>query len=394
MPFIALPFIFHIVGSENYGIVVFAQSVVAYFLVFINFGLDISAVRDVSINRDNKVKLNEIVSSILCIKVLLFIFSFLSFAILVFLIPIFKANSIVFYFAYLMCFADILFPVWYFQGIEKMKVVTFIRLIAILFYVVALFLFLKVKEDFYLIPLFQSLGLIISGIVSLYIMIMKEQITYYIPPKGTLLLYFKESIPYFSSRISVVINNTLAKLVSGFFFSMHDVAVFDLAQKITTAAFVPIQMLNQSIFPHNSKHQNRKYANDMLWAIGLTSLFFSLFIFLIAPYIVYFFAKDQLPEATTILRILCIYIFSGGVSLYTGSPVLVAFGYSKPFNYSVILSTFVLISLYAVYYLLGLFSIYNFALALGLSELTIAVYRLVYCYKFKIFVLNGKFRFL
>lgn len=35
---------------------------------------------------------------------------------------------------------------------------------------------------------------------------------------------------------------------------MHEVAVFDLAQKIAMTALVPLQMLNQALFPHIAKH--------------------------------------------------------------------------------------------------------------------------------------------
>ena len=46
MPFVALPYIIRTVGTGNYGIVVFAQTVICYFSVLVNFGLDVSAVKE------------------------------------------------------------------------------------------------------------------------------------------------------------------------------------------------------------------------------------------------------------------------------------------------------------------------------------------------------------
>ncbi len=392
MPFVALPFIYKIVGVEKYGIIVFAQSIVAYFIVFINFGLDVSAVRFVSINRNNHAKLNEIVSSIMCVKTVLLAISFFLFLLLIYSVSFFKQYLVVFLVSFSITLSDVILPIWYFQGVEKMKNIAFIRLIAMLIYVIFLFVFLKNKEQYYLIPLFQSFGLIVSALISVFYLMKYEKIVYYIPRRSVVYSYFKNSIPFFSSRVSVVINTTLAKVISGFFFSMHDVAVFDLAQKIASTAFVPLQMLNQAIFPHNAKYQNRIYANTMLYAVLLMAFILIVAIYLTAPYLVFFFAKDQLPEAVVIVRVLCFYVFSGSISLYTGSPVLVAFGYFRPFNFSVILSTVIIICLYALYYLIGYFSIVNLALALGFSEFVIALYRLFFCFKFKIFSFHGQFK--
>ena len=70
--------------------------------------------------------------------------------------------------------------------------------------------------------------------------------------------------------------------------------------------------------------------------------------------------------------------------MFLGTPVLVAFGCYKPFNRSVILSTFILVFLYSILYALNIFVIENFAIVLGLTELSIVFYRLYFSMKYKI----------
>ena len=77
MPFVALPYLISTVGADKYGLVVFAQAIISYFIIFINFGLDVSAVKNVSINRSDNEKLSEVVSSVLIIKAFLFILFFI-----------------------------------------------------------------------------------------------------------------------------------------------------------------------------------------------------------------------------------------------------------------------------------------------------------------------------
>ena len=60
MPFVALPYLISTVGADKYGLIVFAQAIISYFIIFINFGLDVSAVKNVSINRSDNEKLSDL----------------------------------------------------------------------------------------------------------------------------------------------------------------------------------------------------------------------------------------------------------------------------------------------------------------------------------------------
>ena len=366
MPFVALPYLISTVGADKYGLVVFAQAIISYFIIFINFGLDVSAVKNVSINRSDNEKLSEVVSSVLIIKAFLFLLSFLS------------------------CLSEILFPVWFYQGVEKMKYITLIRFTSIFFYTVTVFIFIKNESDYLLIPLLQSLGWLLSGVISFFMLIRVEKISLFVPTIESIRRYFKESVPFFVSRVSVVINASMAKTICGIFFSMHEVAVFDLAQKIAMTALVPLQMLNQALFPHIAKTLDRKFVNKCFRLILLATGCIIVIVYILAPFAVFVLSDGKLPESVDILHVFSLFIFSGGITSFTGSPVLVSFGYSKPFNRSVVLSTFVLIVIYMVLYFTNSFSIINFALALGFAEFVIAIYRLYYCNRYKLIMLYGR----
>ena len=384
MPFIALPYIIRVIGAENYGLIAFVQTVISYFSMFVNFGLDISAVRNVALARNDEDKLAEVVSSVLCLKCIFIFISFLFLCILIFFFELFAANKLIFFFAFLSCFSDVLFPMWYYQGMERMKNITLIRFASILFYTASIFIFIHTKDDYVLIPLLQSLGMILSGGISVILLLRRDQIVFRLVDVSILKKYFIESVPFFISRLSVLLNSGMAKLICGTFFSMQSVAAFDVAQKVATTSFVPVQMINQSVFPHISRTLDRKLIHHCFKLILVISFLISGGIFLLAPFIIAFFAGENMPEAIILLRILCFYILCGGVSMFLGTPVLVAFGCYKPFNRSVILSTFILVFLYSILYALNIFVIENFAIVLGLTELSIVFYRLYFSMKYKI----------
>lgn len=69
---ISYPYVIRTVGADNYGVVVFCQAIIAYVVIIINFGYNVSATRKISENRTNVFKIREIYSSIVYQKLLIF----------------------------------------------------------------------------------------------------------------------------------------------------------------------------------------------------------------------------------------------------------------------------------------------------------------------------------
>ena len=175
-----------------------------------------------------------------------------------------------------------------------MKYITLIRFISIFIYTVSVFLFIRHADDYILIPLLQSVGWIISGIVSFLILLKAENISLFVPSSSLVKKYFVDSIPFFFSRVSVVINNGMAKIICGIFFSMHEVAAFDLAQKIATTALVPLQMLNQAVFPHIAKTKDVNFVNKCFRMMMLATLGIIVCVYVLAPNFFTFFISFRL----------------------------------------------------------------------------------------------------
>ncbi len=389
LPFVALPYVIRTIGGERYGTIAFAQTVISYFVIFINFGMDVSAVKDVSVHRKDKARLNQVVSSVLLLKFFLFLLAFCILLIGIAFIPYLRSEWLLYLFAFMSCFSEILFPVWFYQGIEKMKYLTLIRFTSILFYTATVFLFVRSEDDYVNVALLQSLGYVVSGAISFYVLLKVENVRLLLPSTSDLKRCFVDSIPFFMSRISVVANNGMAKIVSGIFFNMEMVGAFDLAQKIATSALVPMQMMNQAVFPHIAKTKSISFVRKYLRIDMLLSFSAAILVLLLAPWGIELFAGNQYPAAVPLLRILAVWVFLGGITTYIGAPVLVSFGYPKPFNISVLLSTLSLVLLYVGGYAFDLFSMYYFAWTLACSEFVILLYRWYYCLVLNLFKCNS-----
>ena len=64
LPLISLPYLSRVLQPEGFGLIVFAQSLIQYFVILTDFGFNLSATRQVSINRENPEKLKQIFNSV------------------------------------------------------------------------------------------------------------------------------------------------------------------------------------------------------------------------------------------------------------------------------------------------------------------------------------------
>jgi PST family polysaccharide transporter len=243
------PYLIRVLGAESYGIYVFSLSITAYFIGFISFGFNFPALKAISENKDNTVAKNEVVSSIFTAKIYLAIVSPLIFLILIFAIPVMNRNWIIFSICYTQIIAEILFPVWYFQGVQKMKIVTFIQLAFRILSLPFIFVFIKTPADTWIYMLIVSCTVIFGAITSIIYLKINEKIQLKFQKIDTLKVYFRDALPFFWSSSVGTIKQESVTIIIGAFFGMRDVALYDLANKIIMLPRMLTMSINGALFP-------------------------------------------------------------------------------------------------------------------------------------------------
>lgn len=374
LPLISYPYVIRTVGADNYGVVVFCQAIIAYVVIIINFGYNVSVTRKISENRTNVFKIREIYSSIVYQKLLIFAICLVSgLFVLIFL----KYDYSVILLGFIgLCIQEVFFPTWLFQGLERMKFITIITFVAKCSCLILIFLFVHDKKDYACIPVLYSIGGFFTSVLSVIILKKKFDIYFVKVSKYRMKEDFLESLPFFTSRLSAIVMERGNVLVIGTFFSYDMVAIYDLCAKIVSILKTPFSLVAQVIYPNVAKSKNMLLVKKSIKIVLLFGAFVCLFVYLFAPNIILLLSDTSMLGAVSILKIMVLYVPIVGISYLFGASVLVVKGYSREYNLSVVYSVLLYILMLLSFISFSKVNLYTMALAFVAPELFVALYRI------------------
>ena len=385
LPLISYPYLIRVIGADLYGRVAYAQAAVAFAIILINFGLNIMATKEVSVHRDEPALLDKIVTKVYSIKTAFFALSMLLYTLSIFYFETFATNKLLFLLSFGYCLPEWLLPIWYFQGIEKMKYMTLIDSISKIFFTVLIFFVITLPDHYLRIPVIQTGGTMIGACVGFLLLFKKEGRRLVRVKISEVIAFIKEAMPFFLSRVSAVTISQLSTLFVGKYLGYVEVAWLDLARKIVNLLMIPGVSINSAIYPRIAHSQSKKLARSGLWVQGGMGLLIYGLLFVFSPWVVRILGGMEMLPAIDTVRFYGLLILLYHINYYIGSPVMIPFGLSKAFNLSVIFSLIVFLAMYIGLYLTQSFSLDLFIAATLVTEMFILCYRAFYCHKHKVF---------
>lgn len=325
IPLLLIPYISRIVGVENYGQLEFARTLVFYFTVFIDYGFNYTATRDISINRFDKDKLNRITTEVYASKIILFLISSVFFYFLIYSDRSLSDISSLLWGTYMINIGFMLFPIWLFQGLEKIAKIAFINFFIKLIVLSSTFLLLKNKDQYWIYNSLQSISQILIGVISVLIIHRILKIRFCKIQFKDVIFRLKSSFNIFLSTILVNIFASYTFLVLKDSGSDTDVGIyataFKLAITIQTIVIIPF---SQAFFPHmalkaekNIYDFHRYVSKTAVYLLaGMVVLCISSYI-LAEPIISVLFGKEYLIAVPTFKILAFLPIFSALTNLYS-----------------------------------------------------------------------------
>ena len=389
LPLITIPYLVRVLGIEYFGLLSFASATIAFFCIITDYGFNLSATRDISKYRDDNNKVTEIFSSVMIIKLILMFLSLFLLTLLVFSFDKFSKDWEIYFLTFGIVVGQVLFPEWFFQGMERMKYITYLNILAKSIFTIAIFVFVKNPADFYIVPILTSCGFIIAGIWSLFLVRKEFGIQFKLQDLKILRYYFYDSWYIFTSNFGVNLYKNNVIIILGLFTSNSIVGYFSISKKVIDAINSIAKVISRTIFPYiNNKY---KEANKLLTAfllkVGRVILLYTLVIFIcvlfFADYISILASGEVYDEVVNSLKIMSLVPLIIALNI-PAVHILLLCKRDRYFARSVLIGA--ITDLVLLFVLIPVFGYIGASFAVLITELLVTI--LLYYYAFKLIKLK------
>ena len=375
-PLLTYPYLVRTLGSELYGWVILAQVVASYASIVVGFGFNEVTARHIAIHRGNEEKLSEIISSVMFTRLCLWVVSLLLYCFIIVMIPAYRAYKWLFLLSFGCTFNELLFPIFYFQGIEKMGYITWITLIIRAISVIGIFLSVRTASDYLIVPALTGLSYIIGGILALYIIFVRHRVKFHIPSYRTIKQYLGDSSTIFLTNVISTIKDKLNYILMGTFVPMSQIVIYDLGSKIAGLLMQPVNIIATVLYPRISQTANIKLFKTGLYVVLGYMMIAVLSCYVFLPEIAGFFVGESVA-----LGPIKIYLLA---PVFLGASMFIAYNFLTAFNHvsyilkSIIVTTCVYLLLLAAAYFMGALQyVITFVIITVTSYLAELIYRVI-----------------
>lgn len=248
------PYLIRVLEKDAYGTYVFIYSNIQFFVSFIGFGFGYPALKSIALHQEDVEEKNRTLHAVFTAKVCLFALSSVVLGALLLCVPFMREHALLYITVYAVTLHEVVFPSWYFQGMQRMKFVTYLQLVIRLSTIPLILLFIKSPDDLELYAIIVSVLPLLGTAYTVWYLKRRDGLTYALVPLGRLKTLFRDSLPFFWTSAFGTVKQELVTLIIGSFFRMGDVALYDLANKLITIPRLMINNINAALFPDVVRH--------------------------------------------------------------------------------------------------------------------------------------------
>lgn len=338
-PLITMPYLARVIGVEGFGKISFASSIIVWFQTIADWGFNLTATRDVAKNREDKEKVSRIFSNVLWARCFLMVISGILLLIATFSIPYLRENAAIIIITFLLIPGHILFPDWFFQAIEKMKYTTIFNLIIKFIFTIAVFIFIRKKEDYLIQPILTTIGYIICGIAAQYLILSRWGYVLYRPQSKEIFSTIKNSTDVFINTLMPNLYNSFSVILLGFWGGASANGIYDGGNKLPSIATQFQTVLSRAFYPFLSRRPDKHGFYTKL-NISL-AIIASILLIITAPWIVKIILGPAFDNSIIVMQILSSSVIFLALDNIYGTNYLIIHHKEKPLRNLTFISSIV-----------------------------------------------------
>lgn len=343
-PLLVLPYLSRVLSTEHFGLIAYATSFNWYFISLVEYGFNLTATRRVAICGGDSEKISKIFGSVMTAKALLTGLGFLMMVAAVLSTPKLRPHFPLFCIAYLAVIGDLLFPLWLFQGLQKMENLVWRDLSTKLLSTCLIFAFVRHDGDYLWAASFQAGSAMLAGVAGLITVPLLTKVRFVTPTLAEVFTALREGWPVFLSMAAMTMSSSTNVVILGLRSGPKEVAYYTAAYRLLVAMRMLVLPLVTALYPHISHMAvaSRDGALAFLrkYAMILAAPFLcaSLLLFFGAWPIIHLLYGQRYAPATTLLCIMAPGVFLLAVQHMYSTFYMLAFGFEKEWSRLILLA--------------------------------------------------------
>jgi len=341
VPLVTLPYLTRVLGPGPWGILAFADAYASYISLVVEYGFGLSATREVAQIRDDRLARSRQLAGVLGAQVILSAIAVALTLLLSRVVPSLAVYSSLLPYALLLAVTRSLVPLWYFQGLERLRSVALFSIVSNAMAAAAVLLLVHSPKDNWM-PLTFRAG---AGLLTLSaaLGIAYRELPVMTPSWSYSWLALRQGGSLFLFKSATSLYTTANVLLLGLIASPAAVAWFAGAEKITKAAAGTISPLNNTFYPRiahlmaHDKTEATRFGRLSVWlTVGMGATAGGV-LFVTAPWLVRLLLGKGFSNSIPVLRLLSILPALIAVSNVLGIQWMLPLRLDKEFN-TIILS--------------------------------------------------------
>lgn len=335
---IVLPYIARIITLEQFGKIFFAQAVIQYFALVVDFGFPFTMARDVARVKDEPQTLNATVTYMFLIRIAIAGICSVVLITICATVEIFRQDAWLFYSSFGIVLGAAISSETTLQGLEKMHVIFYATLLARIGSLAAIFFFLHSHDDFLVIPMAFSAQQIFASCIMLIFLLWKMRVRFQSVRFIVILSMLRSQFKVFISSAMLSVYSMNNTFILRLFASERVVGIYAAGEKVLKAVLAIISNLSQSFYPiiamkvREARAEAIVMIRILLRRFLLVGFVISVSLFLLADLIVAWMYGSSFQEAGKVIRILSFIPFLLAGSSVFSNLYLLGFDYQNAWS--------------------------------------------------------------
>lgn len=243
------PYVIRMLGIEQYGVYAFALIIANTIIQIESVPFNLPFSRDAAAAKSVEER-SEVFSSVMTAKLLLIVASTLIFVPVIMLIPNTEPYRVPLFIIYASILGNPFMPNWYYQAIQKTKIIAYIQISVRLVSIPFIILLVTEPQHLTRYAIIYTSCTLLCALVSFIYLKAGERLKIRIVSVSKSVTAIKRCLPTFMDCVSESLTKQLAGILTGSIFGMAEMTFYDLASKITQIIGYGTAGVNTALMPH------------------------------------------------------------------------------------------------------------------------------------------------